>query len=368
MRTTRFFALALALALALLLLGSCAHVNPYYDASRPHHRPDGFQNNHVEFAPRGLLALLQWRWQAWRAGLPPRPARPTPAVPPDLDFIHRNAAAGAAMQPAVTWIGHATVLAQFDGRTLITDPMFSERASPVDGVGPLRAQPPGLRLDQLPHVDLVLISHDHYDHLDEASVRALQAQAGGAPLFVAPLGVGDWLRGWGATRVVELDWWQTHRDGAFELMLTPAQHWSGRGLLDRMRTLWGGFAVFAPGFHFFYSGDTGYSPDFREIAARLSERQRDGGFDIALLPVGAYEPRWFMSEQHVNPDEAVRIHRELGARRSLGVHWGTFELTDEALDAPPAALALARAAQGVADDAFFVLAVGETRRLPPRKR
>ncbi|MFO1328276.1 MAG: MBL fold metallo-hydrolase [Rubrivivax sp.] len=364
MRSIRLLALALLLSLA----GSCAHVNPYYDASRPHHRPEGFQNNHIEFSPRGLMALLSWRWQAWRAGLPPPPARPTPVVAPDLEFIHRNARAGDAMQPAVTWIGHATVLAQFGGRTLITDPMFSERASPFESFGPRRAQPPGLRPDQLPPVDLVLISHDHYDHLDEASVRTLQAQAGGAPLFVVPLGVGAWLRGWGVTRVVELDWWQTHRDGALEVMLVPVQHWSGRGLLDRMHTLWGGFAVMAPDLHLFFSGDTGYSPDFREIASRLAERQRDGGFDIALLALGAYEPRWFMAQQHIDPDEAVRIHRELGAKRSLGVHWGTFELTDEALDEPPAALARARAAQGVADDAFFVLAVGETRRLPPRKR
>lgn len=354
------------IVLLLLALGSCASVNPYFDATRPHHRPEGFQNNHVVFEPKGLGQLLRWRWQAWQLGLPPAPATPTPVVAPDLAFIHANTKAGAAMEPAITWIGHATMLAQFGGRTLITDPMFSDRASPLSFVGPLRAQPPGVALKDLPHVDVVLISHNHYDHLDEASVRTLQAQAGGPPLFIAPLGVGAWLRDQGMTRVVELDWWQSHTDAGLEVVLTPAQHWSGRGLHDRLATLWGGFAVFARDFHFFYSGDTGYSRDFSDIAARFADRQRGGGFDIALLPVGAYEPRWFMADQHVNPAEAVQIHRDLRARRSVGVHWGTFELTDEPLDTPPVALAAARRAQGVADDAFFVLAVGQTRRLPRR--
>lgn len=358
----------LATLCLLLALGSCAHVNPYFDASRAHHRPGGFQNLHLEFAPRGLWDLLRWCWQAWRAGVPPAPARPTPTTVPDLDFIHRNARAGDAMQPAATWIGHATMLLQFAGRTVITDPMFSERASPVSFAGPQRAQPPGVALHDLPRVDLVLVSHDHYDHLDEPSVRALQAQAGGPPLFVAPLGVGAWLRARGIARVVELDWWQSHRDGDFEIVLTPAQHWSGRGLFDRMTTLWGGFAVFTPDFHFFYSGDTGYSPDFRAIAERFADRQRNGGFDLALLPVGAYEPRWFMREQHVNPEEAVQIHEDVRARRSIGVHWGTFELTDEAPDEPPAALARARAARSLAEDAFRVLAVAQTVLLPRRGR
>jgi N-acyl-phosphatidylethanolamine-hydrolysing phospholipase D len=133
-----------------------------------------------------------------------------------------------------------------------------------------------------------------------------------------------------------------------------------------MATLWGGFAVLGPDFHWYFSGDTGYSPDFADTARRLAERQRDGGFDLALLPLGAYEPRWFMKPQHVNPAEAVQIHRDLGAKRSMGLHWGSFEMSDEALDQPPRDLAEARAAQDVAEEAFFVMAIGETRRLPRR--
>lgn len=333
--------------------------------SPPHHRGDRFQNNHLSFAPRGLSDLLAWRWQAMREGLPRPPATPTPRVAPDLPFVQANARAGAAMQPAVTWIGHATVLVQLGGLNVLTDPIFSERASPLQSVGPKRALPPGLGLPQLPRIDLVVISHNHYDHLDRDSVTALSQQPGGPPLFLVPLGNRSWFESIGIRHVQELDWWQTHRIGAVDVTLTPVQHWSSRTLTDRMKALWGGWALFAPDFSLFFAGDTGYSKDFAEIGARLAPR---GGFDLALIPVGAYEPRWFMAEQHVNPAEAVQMHRDLRARQSLGIHWGTFELTDESLDEPPRALAAARKAAGLVDQDFFVLAVGETRRMQPRTR
>ena len=334
-----------------------------------HHRPGGFQNNYTEFAPRSLAEVLRWKWNASRQGLPPPPSTPIPQVAPDLRFLHTNAAAGTAMRPTATWIGHATVLAQFGGLSLLTDPIFSERASPLAFAGPRRRQPPGIAIGVLPHIDLVLASHNHYDHLDAASVRALNAQPGGPPVFVVPLGVGRWLADQGARTGVELDWWEELHVGGVDVVLVPAQHWSGRGLSDRMKTLWGGFAVFAPDCQLFYAGDTAYSRDFAGIRDRFAARQTPaagGGFDLALLPIGAYEPRWFMANQHINVEEAVKIHRDLGAKRSLGVHWGTFELTDEALDEPPKALARIRAAESFDDDDFFVLAVGETRALPPR--
>ena len=350
--------------------GSGAPEGPGSPARPPHHRDGGFQNRHIAFEPKGLGELLRWRYTAWRDDLPPPAVEPTPRTAPDLAFIGANARAGAAMVPAVTWIGHASVLAQLGGLNLLTDPIFSERASPMPFLGPQRASPPGLALAELPRIDAVLISHDHYDHLDEASVRALAAQPGGRPLFVVPLGLGAWFADLGAiTSVVELDWWQAHRLGAVEIVLTPVQHWSGRGLNDHMRTLWGGFAVFAPEFHLYYSGDTGYSPDFTDTREHFAARQQPalgGGFDLALIAIGAYEPRWLMASMHVNPDEAVGMHRDLGAKRSLGVHWGSFEMSDEALDAPPRALDTARRAQGVAAEDFFLLAIGETRRLPRR--
>jgi N-acyl-phosphatidylethanolamine-hydrolysing phospholipase D len=223
---------------------------------------------------------------------------------------------------------------------------------------------------ELPRIDLVLVSHNHYDHLDAASIKHLNQQDGGPPVFIVPLGVKSWLTHRGVVDAVELDWWDRHAvaapSGPVEIVLCPAQHWSARGIKDRRLTLWGGFALLAPDCHLFFAGDTAYSRDFVDIRKHLAEGQRDGGFDLAILPIGAYEPRWFMSDQHVNVHEAVKIHCDLGAKRSLGMHWGTFQLTDEALDTPPLKLVEERRAAGLQDDDFFVLAVGETRRLPPR--
>jgi N-acyl-phosphatidylethanolamine-hydrolysing phospholipase D len=225
---------------------------------------------------------------------------------------------------------------------------------------------------QLPRIDVVLISHNHYDHLDVASVQALNAQAGGPPLFIAPLGTKKWLAGVGITNAIDLDWWDAHTvktaQGGVEFVLTPAQHWSARTPFDRSDALWGGFAAFASDFHFFYSGDTGYSQDFKAIQQRFASRQSAGGFDIALLPVGCYEPRWFMATQHANPEDATQIHLDLKSKRSVGVHWGTFHgLCDEPLDQAPKDLAAARAKQGLSEEQFFVMKLGETRVLPRRQ-
>ncbi|MEJ8821311.1 MBL fold metallo-hydrolase [Variovorax humicola] len=342
-------------------------------AAAPHHRARGFQNNYVEFEPRSLADVLRWRMAAAREGLPRPPTAPIPQVPPMLDFLRTNAR-GPAQQPAVTWIGHSTVLAQMGGVSLLTDPVFSDRASPFGFAGPKRRQPPAVALVDLPHIDLVVVSHNHYDHLDRPSVEALRRQPGGSPLFVVPLGLAAWFTGLRLRNVVELDWWQSHPLAVpgradVEVMLVPAQHWSARGMRDRMLTLWGGFAVLAPDCHLFFAGDTGYSRDFMDIRERLASRQTaalGGGFDIALLPIGAYAPRWFMSAQHIDVAEAVKIHLDLDAKRSLGIHWGTFELTDEPLDEPPRKLATEREARRISDDAFFTLAIGETHRLPPR--
>jgi len=351
--------------LASSALAACASAAPDA-AAPPHHRNGGFQNSHLDFTPRGLGELLRWKWAASRDGLPRPPQTPTPVVKPELAFITDNAKAGAAMLPAVTWIGHASTLLQLGGINVLTDPIFSERASPFSFVGPKRAQPPGLALAELPHIDAVVVSHNHYDHCDAESLKALNAQAGGPPLFLVPLRIKAWLADLGITNAVELDWWQSQRVGAVEIVLTPVQHWSGRSLTDRMDTLWGGWAFFAPDFQAFFAGDTGYAPDFADIRARFAARQGETGFDLALIPVGAYEPRWFMNNQHVNPDEALRIHRDLKSRHSLGIHWGTFELTDESLDEPPRALARARQAAGVPDGEFQVTAIGQTVRLPRR--
>jgi N-acyl-phosphatidylethanolamine-hydrolysing phospholipase D len=333
-------------------------------ASATHRRGDHFQNNYLEFEPKGLGDLLKWRLGAARRDLP-RASAPAPSVAADVSFIAANA--GNAMEPAVTWIGHATMLAQIGGHNILTDPVFSERSSPLSFAGPKRHVAVGVALRELPHIDLVLISHNHYDHLDAASVDALAAQAGGSPLFVVPLGIKSWFAERGIAKVVELDWWQSTQLGTSEIFFVPSQHWSGRSLTDRMKTLWGGYALFAPDFQLYFAGDTAYSKDFADIHARFAARHGAGrGFDLALIPIGAYEPRWFMSAQHANPAEAVQIHLDLAASQSIGIHWGTFQLTDESLDEPPRALAAAARAHGLADDAFTVVAIGETRRFTRR--
>ena len=364
-------ALAASLVVAAGLWACATPVNVHYDPGKPHHRSDGFRNLEA-FEHERFGEFVRWKWQQWKNGGPPAAQAPTPVVEPDLTFIGRNARAGAAMQPAATWIGHSTVLMQFGGINLLTDPMFSERPMPVDiGLGPARTQAPGVRLPQLPRIDLVVISHNHYDHLDQKSVVALNAQAGGPPQFVVPLGLKRWFNEQGIERVVELDWWQTHAvsgpAGPVEVVLTPVKHWSARSVRDgRMQSLWGGYAVFAPDFHFYFAGDTGYSGDFKRTREHFRSRQGAQGFDFAAIPIGAYEPRWFMRQQHVNPEEAVHIHQDVAARASLGVHWGTFILADEAPDQPPRDLAAARLKHGLQENDFFVLAVGQTRLLPRR--
>jgi N-acyl-phosphatidylethanolamine-hydrolysing phospholipase D len=336
--------------------------NPYFDPSRPHHTADGFRNNHIGTVDKSLADLMRWRWRAYRDELPPAPQNPVQSVPPELAALQANRTA-----PSVTWIGHATALVQSGGLNILTDPVFSERASPLQFIGPRRAQPPGITLAQLPPIDVVVVSHNHYDHLDRDSVVQLSERSQGRTLFVVPLGLKPWLEQQGIRNVVELDWWDAHSHRGVEFRLVPVQHWSSRSLADRNQTLWGGFAVFANDLHWYYTGDSGYSRDFADTRERLAPLQRDGGFDLALMAIGAYEPRWFMQAQHMNPAEAVQAHKDLGVRRSLGVHWGTFALTDEPLDQPPRDLAQARQAQGVAEQDFFVLRIGETRWLEPRK-
>jgi N-acyl-phosphatidylethanolamine-hydrolysing phospholipase D len=349
-------------------------MNPHFDPGQAHHTREGFRNTEA-FDAKGLADVLRWRREASRNGHPKPPREPIPRVAPDLALLRRFAsAAQAGAGAAVTWVGHATVLVQCGGVAVLTDPMFSERASPLSFAGPRRHVPPGVALGDLPRIDVVLVSHNHYDHLDLASLRALARQPGGAPQVIAPLGLKAWLEARGVQRVLELDWWQAHTlvpDAAqpVEVLLLPARHWSGRGLRDRMQSLWGGFAVFfGDRFQLFFAGDTGYSRDFVEVRHRLAHRQRapGGGFDLALLPIGAYAPRWFMAPQHVDVDEALQIHLDLGAKRSLGVHWGTFTLSDEPLDEPPRLLAELRGARGLGEGDFSVCAIGQSLVLPAR--
>jgi len=253
-------------------------------------------------APRGLMEAMRWRLRGERAAWPRHMLNPPFAPPPD------RVAAGSV---AISFINHATFLVRLPGAVVLTDPIFSRRCSPVQWAGPQRARPPGLALSALPRPDVVVISHNHYDHMDLPSLRALHRRF--APRFVTTLGNARTLAKAGVT-ATELDWWQAIEVGDLRITATPARHFAARTPFDRNQSLWGGFMLGAGGGQVLFAGDSGAGPHWREVRVRL------GAPDVALLPIGAYEPRWFMAPVHMNPDEAVQAHLHLGARRSVGMH------------------------------------------------
>jgi L-ascorbate metabolism protein UlaG (beta-lactamase superfamily) len=291
--------------------------------------------------------MARWRAQGGRAVWPRDVANPVFPPPP---------AGVAEGDVAISFINHASFLIRLPGAVVLTDPIFSRRCSPVSWAGPRRARPPGIAFAELPRPDVVLLSHNHYDHMDFPSLREIQRRY--APRFVTLLGNARILAKIGI-QSDELDWWDSVEIGALRLTATPARHFSARTPFDRNRALWGGFMIGAPAGQILFAGDSGTGPHWREIGARL------GAPGVALLPIGAYEPRWLMAPVHMNPEEAVAAHRDLGARRSIGMHFGTFQLTDEAIDAPLLALAAATQAAGLADDAFVTHGFGETRVYKP---
>jgi L-ascorbate metabolism protein UlaG (beta-lactamase superfamily) len=340
-------------AIAGLVLAACAGAFQYYDSAKPHRSAEGFRNTYPHPEKGGFW---RWKWDQWRYGLPQRPEG-------GYRFEIAQSGAGALPNPSVTWVGHSTLLLRVGGKVVLTDPQFSERASPIAFAGPKRVVPPAPALEQLPHVDAVVISHNHYDHLDLSSVAKLAKQAGGSPRFFVPLGLKDWFVRRGIGNVVELDWWERVEYQGLEIHFVPVQHWSKRTLLDENQALWGGWVVRHPELSFFFAGDAGYSKDFADIGARF------GGFDLAAIPIGAYAPRWFMKIMHLDPAEAVQAHKDVKARQSVGIHWGTFEgLTDESLYEPPLVLAQERIKAGLAESDFFVMKHGETRALTPVRR
>ncbi len=259
---------------------------------------------------------------------------------------------------SVTFIGHATFLLRFaGGPTLLTDPIWSARCSPVPFIGPKRLRPPGMDFAALPRVDAVLLSHNHYDHMDLPTLRRLVARD--APEIVTGLGNAAYLARKGVRGARDLDWWQdTTLPGGLSVTYLPARHFSARGVTDRARMLWGGFVVRGPAGRLLFLGDTAMGAHIAEIGARA------GPFGVALIPIGAYDPRWFMSRYHMNPEEALAAARMLRARNSVAMHFGTFKLTHERLDEPAERLHAARNAAGLPADFFQVPGFGETLVLP----
>lgn len=314
-----------------------------------HHTPEGgFQNL---WEPRRGVSV--WKGMKWFLGH--TFTNKTNRLPPV-----RTVASEALRRPPtrlrITWIGHSTMLVRTPERTVLVDPIFSRRASPYSFAGPRREPDLPVRLEDLPEIDIVLISHDHYDHLDGGTVRHLASRHD--PLFLVPLGVGQYVREWGASNVLEMDWWQYVEIGGVRYHSVPAKHFSGRGMFDRDQTLWmGWFLEGIEGGDLFYAGDTGYSLHFGEI------RERIGRPEIALLPIGAYLPPWMMQPVHVNPEEALRAFEDLEADHFLPVHWGTFDMAEEPLHAPADTLRRLIEEHGL-DDQVHILEIGESWQRP----
>ncbi|HWO17255.1 MAG TPA: MBL fold metallo-hydrolase [Kofleriaceae bacterium] len=292
---------------------------------------------------RGPMDILKWKLSR----RPERRAADFAALDAVRPGIHDGGAAALASgEPMAVWIGHATWALRMGGKLLVTDPVWSRALSGVVR----RLVAPGVALAAMPAIDVVLVTHDHRDHMDLPTLR----QLGAGPLYIVPLGNGPRIA---HPRVVELDWWQSHVVGDLEITLVPARHWSMREPWNRNDSLWGGYVVRGPEGVAYHSGDTGFGDHFAEIGQRI------GRIDWAMLPIGAYSPRWFMEPQHMDPIEAAQGFEALGARHLLAMHWGTFRLTDEAIGEPPARLRAHWTERGLPDDRLWLLDVGEPRPL-----
>ncbi len=308
---------------------------------------DGFRNV-ADVHRAGLDVTLPFFARRVWASITGRSGAPA-FVTNDGTFLRENAHHSI---PTVTWIGHATLLVQMDGVSFLTDPIWSERASPFEFAGPRRLVQPGVAFDALPPIDFAVLSHAHYDHAD---VPTLERLAERGTRFLVPLELGRVLRDAGIDAVDELDWWDQRTIGQITVVCVPAQHWSARTPFDQNSTLWGGWVVQGPTRRFYFAGDTGYFPGFVEIGDRL------GPFDLAAVPIGAYEPAAMMRPFHLNPEEAVRAAVDLRAATAIGIHYGTFDLTDEPLDEPPRRFRDAARDTPLGEDRAWTPAIGETR-------
>jgi L-ascorbate metabolism protein UlaG (beta-lactamase superfamily) len=322
--------------LCLFLSGCCAFSGPVWRGETTDHF-DGQRFFPPIREDRGPLDLLKWVWErdprAWREVA----AEPGPPPPQRVGI--------GAMR--VTFVNHATVLIQMDGMNILTDPIWSYRCSPLQSIGPARVRPPGIRFEDLPPIDVVLLSHDHYDHMDVPTLRRIERAFPRARIY-AGLGNAEFLRSQNLYHVYDMEWWQSVHYGRAEITGVPAQHISGRGLCDRNGTLFLGYVVRGAAGAVFFAGDTGYSPHFAEIRKRL------GPLRLAVLPLGAWSPEWFMAPMHMSPDKALQAQQDLGSPQAVGMHFGTFQLADEPQDDP----------QRVKSDRFWVLDFGEGRDVP----
>lgn len=337
------------IAFLLVQLVAAASAEEHRLSAPPaHHESGGFVNPGHPWSEPPLSVTAPFFLRRFTTSLLGARSPKLERVENDGAFLRVNA---LGSEPTVTWVGHSTLLVQMGHVSFLTDPIWSSTASPLP-VGPKRYVAPGLALADLPSIDFVVVSHNHYDHMDLDTLRRL---SGPGTRFFVPLGNRAVLESAGIANVEELDWWERRRVKGVDVYCVPARHWSRRGVRDLNKALWSGWAVVAPDRRFYFAGDTGMFAGFEEIGARL------GPFDLAALPIGAYSPTAMMAPSHLDPEEAIDAARSLSAKRSVAVHFGTFDLSDEPLDEPPRRFRRAslRAARG--DGVDWVLKIGETR-------
>jgi N-acyl-phosphatidylethanolamine-hydrolysing phospholipase D len=347
-RRVRVVSAALLLAVVALVAASLSRAETSTDG-RAHHFASGFRNQDPAFARASAWIRLRHLVQRL-PGLVfgERLEASLPSVRTDVAALRDN-----GHDATITWIGHSTLLVQLDGVNFLTDPHWGDATGPFGGrIGIRRYTPPGLAFDDLPPIDFVIISHDHYDHLDEPTVRRLARARD--PVFVVPLGIKAWLADIGITKAVELDWGESTTVRGLTVVCTPAQHFSGRGVHDQGRRLWASWVV-SGSKRFYFGGDSGYYRHFKEIGDAY------GPFDLAALPIGSYTPRATTRAMHTSPEEALQAWLDLRAARFVGIHWGTFALAQEPYDDPPRRLAAEVTRRGIAADSIWVLKPGETR-------
>ena len=310
-----------------------------------HHLADGTYANSSGIAyESSLKKILKWSWERRGKNLETFEFE---TREPNYQKIYENE------NIMITWIGHESFLYQNKDINILTDPHFTERASPLSFAGPKRYMAPGMAIEDLPNIDVVTISHSHYDHLDHDTVKSLSEKFKNI-LFVVPLGLKEWFEGKGIYNVKELDWWDSIKVQQTAITFAPVQHWSARGLFDRNESLWGAWHFKNNSHSFIHLGDTGYTNDFKEIRKKL------GPVDLAAIPIGAYEPRYIMEFSHMNPEEAVMSYFDLEATEAVGMSWGTFILTDEPVTEPPEKLNEALQRYDLSESDFFTLYHGET--------
>jgi len=335
--------------LIIVIITFMMNLSMAQDYQKPsHHTDHGFRNPYPGFEEHNFTDFLQWQIVDRIKGK--KPDKPDSysfeKVENDGSFLRNN-----SEEFTVTWIGHSTLLIQLDGLNILTDPIWSDRSSPVQFAGPKRHVEPGLDFEDLPEIDIVIISHNHYDHLDRLTIEKL----GNKPKYFVPLGIGEFLSDLDISNYEELDWWDSITFNKVKFVCTPSQHFSNRTMFDRNKTLWCSWTILGHNFKFYFGGDSGYFPGFKEIAKKY------GPFDIAALPIGAYLPRWFMSPVHLSPQEAIQSYLDLKAEVFIPIHWGTFELADEPLDLPPKVLKEEIEKRQLNSDKFWILKHGETK-------